>query len=86
MRAAWQRQPIPPRRGGGWCLGSRKSNVPLALKLAQEGYVAVTVNYRFSGEAPYPAAVHDVKCAVRWLRARAQAYKIDKDRIAALGY
>jgi acetyl esterase/lipase len=72
--------------GGGWCRGSRKSNVPLALKLAQEGYVAVTVSYRFSGEAPYPAAVHDVKCCVRWMRAQALTYKIDKDRIAALGY
>jgi acetyl esterase/lipase len=72
--------------GGGWCVGDRKSNVPLALKLAQEGYVAVTVSYRLSGEAPFPAAVHDVKCAVRWLRAHAPAYKIDKERIAALGY
>src|SRR5262249_47023531 len=72
--------------GGGWYLGSRKSNVPLALKLAREGYVAVSVSYRLSGEAPFPAAVHDVKCAVRWLRAHAQNYSIDPERIAALGY
>src|SRR5262249_37189421 len=65
--------------GGGWYLGSRKSNVPLALKLAHEGYVAVPVSYRLSGEAPFPAAVHDVKCAVRWLRAHAQTYSIDPD-------
>src|SRR5262249_55289979 len=65
--------------GGGWYLGSRKSNVPLALKLAREGYVAVSVSYRLSGEAPFPAAVHDVKCAVRWLRAHAQTYSIDPD-------
>jgi acetyl esterase/lipase len=72
--------------GGGWCLGGRKSNVPLALKLAHEGYVAVPVSHRLSGEAPFPAAIHDVKCAVRWLRAHAQTYPIDPERIAALGY
>jgi acetyl esterase/lipase len=72
--------------GGGWCLGSRKSNVPLALKLAHEGYVAVPVSYRLSGAAPFPAAIHDVKGAVRWLRAHAQTYPIDPERIAALGY
>jgi hypothetical protein len=35
---------------------------------------------------PFPAAVKDVKCTVRWLRANAGVFNIDSDRIAALGY
>jgi acetyl esterase/lipase len=67
-------------------MGSRKSNLPLMIKLAQAGYVAVSVEYRLAPKYPFPAAIHDVKCAVRWLRANAEVFKIDPDRIAALGY
>jgi acetyl esterase/lipase len=72
--------------GGGWVRGDRSTNRDLILKLAQEGFVGVTVSYRLAPKYPYPAAIHDVKCAVRWLRANAENYCIDKDRIAALGY
>jgi acetyl esterase/lipase len=72
--------------GGGWLTGDRKSNTPLLWKLAQEGYVAVSVSYRLAPAHPFPAAVHDVKAAVRWLRASADKYRIDPNRIAALGY
>jgi acetyl esterase/lipase len=72
--------------GGGWFWGSHKSHVPLALKLAQRGYVAVTIGYRFAPTHRFPAQVHDVKGAARWLRANAARYKVDKDRIGALGY
>jgi acetyl esterase/lipase len=54
--------------------------------LAEAVFVVATVSYRKAGDAPFPAQLHDVKCAVRWLRARAGAYNIDPDRIAALGY
>jgi acetyl esterase/lipase len=72
--------------GGGWVKGSRKTNLPIMIKLAEAGYVAVSVQYRLAHEAPFPAAVHDVKCAVRWLRANAGVFKINSDRIAAFGY
>jgi acetyl esterase/lipase len=72
--------------GGGWIKGSRKSNLPIMIKLAQAGYVAVSVQYRLAQEAPFPAAVHDVKCAVRWLRTNAEVFHVDSERIGALGY
>jgi pectinesterase len=72
--------------GGGWRSGDRSQHIPLAQKLAERGFVAVTVEYRLSTEALYPAAVHDVKAAVRWLRAYAKKYNINPDKIAALGY
>jgi acetyl esterase/lipase len=45
----------------------------------------VAVNYRLSGEARFPALIHDAKAAVRWIRANAQRYHFDPDRIAAWG-
>jgi RNA polymerase sigma-70 factor (subfamily 1) len=72
--------------GGGWLRSSRKAHVPLILKLARDGYVAVTVSYRYATTKKFPAPVHDVKAAVRWLRANAARYRVDQRRIAALGY
>jgi acetyl esterase/lipase len=72
--------------GGGWVMGSRKKMTPYLLQAAQNGYVAVAVTYRLAPAHPYPAAVEDAKCAVRWLRANAKTYKIDTERIGAVGY
>jgi len=72
--------------GGGWMTGSRKSNRPLMLELASRGYVAVSVGYRLAPEHRFPAQLHDVQNAVRWLRAHAGRYRLDPDRIAAVGY
>jgi acetyl esterase/lipase len=72
--------------GGGGVIGSRKTNLPIMIKLAQAGYVAVSVEYRLAPKYPFPAAIHDAKCAVRWLRANAEVYNVDTDQIAALGY
>jgi len=47
--------------------------------------VAATINYRLAGEAPFPAALDDCRCAVRWLRAHAAEYRVDPDRVAAYG-
>ncbi len=71
--------------GGGWRTGDKSLLVPMAQQLAKRGYVAATAEYRLSLEAPYPAAVHDLKAAVRWLRANAVSYSIDTSRIAAFG-
>jgi hypothetical protein len=57
--------------GGGWTGGSKEAMRPLAKALAARGWVVVCTSYRLAGQAPYPAAVHDVKAAVRWLRAQA---------------
>lgn len=71
--------------GGGWRGGDRSMFRPLVKQLADRGYVAVTVQYRFAPTYKFPAQVEDVKCAVRWLRANAEKYKIDKDRFGAIG-
>ncbi|ELX09425.1 esterase/lipase [Janthinobacterium sp. HH01] len=71
--------------GGGWRAGFRAEFAPMAVRLAQRGYAAVTVSYRLSGEAPYPAAIHDVRAAVRWLRGHAGQYRLDPQRIALAG-
>lgn len=71
--------------GGGWRSGSRELQRPLARHIAVAGYVTVPVEYRLSLEAKYPAALHDIKDAVRWLRANADRYGVDPDRIAVSG-
>jgi len=82
------RGPVPGLifiHGGAWKGGERTIYHYYTRRFAQRGYAAATVSYRLSGEAPYPAAVHDVKCAVRWMRAHAAEYGIDPDRLAAIG-
>jgi pectinesterase len=71
--------------GGGWARGNRSSFQRQAAYLATKGFVSATIDYRLSGEAPYPAAVYDCKAAVRWMRANAGKYKIDPQKIAASG-
>ncbi len=71
--------------GGGWSSGSKAHQVPMAQQLAARGYVAVAVEYRLSPEAQYPAAVYDLKEAIRWMRAHADKYGLDVNKIAALG-
>lgn len=71
--------------GGGWRTGVRANFAPMAIRMAQRGYAAATVSYRLSPEARYPAAIHDVKAAVRWLRTHAARHGIDPGRIAVGG-
>jgi len=72
--------------GGGWRSGDRSQHIPLAQQLAARGFVAVTAEYRLSTEAPYPAAVQDLKTAIRWMRANARSYGLDTARIAVWGF
>jgi acetyl esterase/lipase len=71
--------------GGGFRAGTRESFNGLCLQLAERGYVAVTVSYRLAPKYQFPAAVYDVKAAVRWMRANAAKYQIDPDRIGTTG-
>jgi arylsulfatase A len=70
--------------GGGWERGDKSSNSG-AQFLADEGFVTASLSYRLSGDSPFPAAVEDCKCAIRFLRASAPKYGIDPDRIGAAG-
>jgi acetyl esterase/lipase len=71
--------------GGGFRRGNRQSYLPMAIRLAERGYVAATASYRLAPRNQFPAAVEDVKAAVRFLRANANKYGIDTDRIGAMG-
>ena len=62
-----------------------KATTRQCIRLAEKGYVAVTVSYRLAPKYPFPAAIHDTKAAVRWLRANAKKYNIDPDRIGVTG-
>jgi acetyl esterase/lipase len=71
--------------GGGFRAGKREAWDARCLKMAERGYVAATVTYRLAPDHPFPAAIHDVKAAVRWLRANADRYHIDPNRIGVVG-
>src|SRR6187549_2822163 len=71
--------------GGGFRAGTRDGYDGLVKKLAKHGYVAVTVTYRLAPKYQFPAAIYDVKAAVRWLRANAAKYHVDPDRIGVTG-
>lgn len=71
--------------GGGFRAGTRERWDNLCRQLAERGYVAVTATYRLAPKYQFPAAVHDVKAAVRWLRAHADDYQIDPERIGVVG-
>ncbi len=82
------KRPVPGLifiHGGAWAGGTRDVYKFYTVDYAAKGYVAATVTYRLSGQAPFPAAVEDVKCAVRWMRANADQYGIDPHRIAVIG-
>lgn len=72
--------------GGGWRTGNRTQHHALAIRLADEGYVCFTPSYRLSTEALYPAAVHDLKAAIRWVKANNKKYGVDTAKVVALGF
>lgn len=72
--------------GGAFEMGDKgDANLLPFLRGIERGYAVASVNYRLSGEAVFPAAVQDVKAAIRWLRANAAWYQLDQSRIAACG-
>ena len=77
--------------GGGWNGGDTRhaasfADFPRELAgIAARGYVVASVSYRLSGEARFPAAVQDIKAAIRWLRARSTDLGIDSTRVAVWG-
>ncbi|MCD8534254.1 MAG: alpha/beta hydrolase [Verrucomicrobia bacterium] len=71
--------------GGSWSGGKREDYFVYTHYFAEMGYVTATVSYRLSGEAPFPAAIEDVKCAIRYLRKQADQYGIDGEKIAVIG-
>lgn len=72
--------------GGAWRAGTRKDNAALQQDLARRGYVTISPQYRFCPKETFPAQVHDVKAAVRWLKTNAAKYHVDPERIGTVGF
>src|SRR5690606_30588174 len=80
------RRPVPLIiwiHGGGWSEGGKDD--PPALPLLYARYAVASIEYRLSGRAQFPAQIHDVKAAVRFLRANAGRYRLDPDRFGVWG-
>ncbi len=72
---------------GGAFMGGDKRDVQIMpmLEGLKHGYCVVGINYRMSSEAKFPTLVYDVKAAIRWIRANAELYLFDPNRIATWG-
>lgn len=71
--------------GGAWRGLSKEYLKEWGYYFANQGILSVSIDYRLSGEAKFPAAIEDCKCAVRWLRANAEKYRLLSDKIAVFG-
>ncbi len=84
--------PGPPRplpvlvwiHGGAWMMGDKYAG-RLTSTLTRHGYAVASLNYRFAKDALFPAQIEDCKTAIRWLRAHADEYGLDKNRIGVWG-
>jgi acetyl esterase/lipase len=70
--------------GGGWEHGDKNAHANAEF-IANAGFVSATISYRLSDQSPFPAAIEDSKCAIRFLRANAAKYGIDPQRIGVAG-
>jgi len=73
--------------GGGWISGVREDNAGLALAFAEKGFVTFTPSYRIatSKTPAYPNQLYDLQTAVRWIRANAQQFNLDPNRLGVAG-
>ncbi len=77
--------------GGGWSAGDKSGGprkgymLPMHAPLERAGFAWFSINYRLAPKHPFPACIEDVETAIRWLKARAESYKIDRNRIAISG-
>ncbi len=71
--------------GGAWITMEKAAHTPFLVQLARKGYIIATIEYRMSSTRHFPAQIEDVKSAIRYLRAHAEAFHIDPDCIAVGG-
>ena len=72
--------------GGAWRAGDKRSGIGRLARFVEGGeFAGVTIGYRLSREAKWPAQIHDCKAAIRWIRANAKKYNLDPDKIAVWG-
>lgn len=70
---------------GGYTRGDKEGVIPVLDGILNRGYAVASINYRLADEACFPAQLFDAKAAVRWIRANAATYKLNKEAIAAWG-
>ena len=72
--------------GGAWRAGDKNGGLNQLYEFLKSGeYVGVSIGYRLSQHAKWPAQIHDCKAAIRWIIANANKYNLDGDRIAVHG-
>ncbi|MED6299610.1 MAG: alpha/beta hydrolase fold domain-containing protein, partial [Verrucomicrobiota bacterium] len=72
--------------GGGWQNGNKDQGIARLVPFVESGeYVGISIGYRLSGEARWPAQIHDCKAAIRWVRGNAGNYGINPERIGIFG-
>lgn len=73
--------------GGAWMGGDKRQVVPRLIPLVASGkYAGVSVGYRLSQDATWPAQIHDCKAAIRWIRGNAKKYNLDPEKIGVIGW
>ncbi|HEV8420623.1 MAG TPA: alpha/beta hydrolase [Actinomycetota bacterium] len=72
--------------GGKWVTGDKSNNPEVSQYFAEQGFVAFAVSYRSATDAPYPAAIDDVRQAVAWIRGHASEFEVDTGKLVALGW
>ncbi len=72
--------------GGGWVGGERQQMKGTIEAMAQRGYVAISPDYRLAPQDRFPAQIEDCKAAVRWVRANAEKYRINPEKIGVFGF
>jgi acetyl esterase/lipase len=72
--------------GGGWSRGSKDVLANACRLLAAQGFVAMASEYRLTGEAPFPANLHDVRRAILWAKQNADALGFDADKLCLEGH
>jgi acetyl esterase/lipase len=71
--------------GGGWSGGTRTTGPEFKRYFAQDGFAMASIEYRLTPSITFPANVEDVRTAIRWLKANADAQSLDPDRICLWG-
>ena len=72
--------------GGGWRAGSKDKSADQLVPFVQRGYCGVSINYRLTPAVQFPEPLHDCKCAIRFLRAKAKELHLDPDHIGVWGH
>jgi triacylglycerol lipase len=72
--------------GGAWRSGNRAQLRSYAVSLAKRGFSCFAINYRLAPKNKFPAQIDDCRAAVKWIRSHAAEYKVNPEKLGAIGY